>query len=104
MLIKNDQGLSAPAPGQYTCIYPPFSKIFFSNSGWPIKAKFYAEPPMEGGKKLYMNSPGHMNKIAAMPLIIWLKPSKIFSYRTNSPIIMNLDIEHNELKLNTVYI
>ena len=35
---------------------------------------------------------------------IWLKPSKIFSYRTNSPMIMKLGMEHYELKLYTVYI
>ena len=47
---------------------PPFSKIFSSESAWPIKAKFYVEPPWEGGTKVYINCPGHMTKMAAMPI------------------------------------
>ena len=34
----------------------------------PIKAKFYVEPPWEGGTKVYINGPGHMTKMAAMPI------------------------------------
>ena len=30
-----------------------FSNIFSSETAWPIKAKFYVEPPWEGGKKVY---------------------------------------------------
>ena len=30
---------------------PPFSKIFSSETAWPIKAKFYVEPPWEGERK-----------------------------------------------------
>ena len=26
------------------------------------------EPPWEGGKKVYINGPGHMTKMAAMPI------------------------------------
>ena len=33
-----------------------------------IKAKFYMEPPWEGGTKVYINGPGHMTKMAAMPI------------------------------------
>ena len=47
---------------------PPFSKIFSSETAWPIKAKFYVEPPWEGGMKVYINGPGHMTKMAAMPI------------------------------------
>ena len=47
---------------------PPFSKIFSSETAWPIKAKFYVEPPWEGGAKVYINDPGHMTKMAAMPI------------------------------------
>ena len=46
---------------------PPFSKIS-SETDWPIKAKFYVEPPWEGGTKVYMNRSGHMAKMAAMPI------------------------------------
>ena len=50
------------------CRRPPFSKIFSSETAWPIKAKFYMEPPWEGGTKVYINGPGHMTKMAAMPI------------------------------------
>ena len=42
--------------------------IFSSETALPIKAKFYLEPPWEGGTKIYINSPGHMTKMAAMPI------------------------------------
>ena len=42
--------------------------IFSSETALPIKAKFYVEPPWEGGKKVYINGPGHMTKMAAMPI------------------------------------
>ena len=52
------------------------------------KAKFYVEPPWEGGTKVYINSPGHMTKMAAMP-IYGKNPSKIFT-RTGGPIFTKL--------------
>ena len=39
-------------------------KIFSSETAWPIKAKFYAEPPLEGGTKVYINGSDHMIKMA----------------------------------------
>ena len=42
--------------------------IFSSETALPIKAKFYVEPPWEGGMKVYINGPGHMTKMAAMPI------------------------------------
>ena len=45
-----------------------FSNIFSSETAWQIKAKFYVEPPWEGGTKVYINGPGHMTKMAAMPI------------------------------------
>ena len=50
------------------CGRPPFSNVFFSETAWPIKAKFYVEPPWEGGTKVCINGPGHMTKMAAMPI------------------------------------
>ena len=47
---------------------PPFTNVFSSETAWPIKAKFYVEPPLEGGTKVYINGPGHMTKMAAMPI------------------------------------
>ena len=48
------------------CRRPQCSNIFSSETAWPIKAKFYVEPPLEGGTKVYINGPGHMTKMAAM--------------------------------------
>ena len=44
------------------------SNVFSSETAWPIKAKFYVEPLWEGGTKVYINGPGHMTKMAAMPI------------------------------------
>ena len=42
--------------------------IFSSETALPIKAKFYMEPPWEGGTKVCINGQGHMTKMAAMPI------------------------------------
>ena len=68
---------------------PPFSKIFFSETAWPIKAIFYVEHLWEGGTKVYINGPGHMTKIAATS-IYGKNPSKIFFSRTGRPIFTKL--------------
>ena len=70
---------------------PPFSKIFFSETAWPIKAKFYVQPPWEGGTKVYINGPGHMTKMATRP-IYGKNPSKIFFSRTGGPIFTKLGL------------
>ena len=75
--MKN-RGLSAPAPGLYTCIWPSFLKLFSSKTDWPIKAKLHVEPPWEGGKKVYINGLGHMTKMAAA--IIYSKNHQKSSY------------------------
>ena len=66
-----------------------FSNIFSSEIAWPIKSKFYVEPPWEGGTKVYINGPGHMTKMAATP-IYGKNPSKIFLSRTGGPIFTKL--------------
>ena len=54
------------------CVYPRRRQqclnIFSSETACPIKAKLYVEPPWEGGTKVYINGPGHMAKMAAMPI------------------------------------
>ena len=70
---------------------PPFSKIFSSETAWPIKAKFYVELPLEGGTKVYINGLGHMTKMATTP-IYGKNPSKIFFSRTGGPIFTKLGI------------
>ena len=54
-------------------------------------------------KKVYVNGPGHMTKMATMPIYI-KNLQKIFSCRTNIPIIMKFGMEHYILKLYRVYI
>ena len=72
---------------------PPFSKIFSSETAWPIKAKFYMKHLWEGGTNVYINNPGHMTKMAAMP-IYGKNPSKIFFSGTNGPISTKLGMKH----------
>ena len=80
-----------------------FSNIFSSETAWPIKAKFYVEPPWEGGTKVYINGPGHMTKMAATP-IYGKNPSKIFFSTTGRPIFTKLGMQHRGLLPIIVYI
>ena len=43
-------------------------KLFFLNTARPIEAKLHAKPPWDGGTKVCSNGPGHMTKIAIMPI------------------------------------
>ena len=73
---------------------PPFSKIFSSETAWPIKAKFYMKHLWEGGTNVYISNPGHMTKMAAMP-IYGKNPSKIFFFSgTTGPISTKLGMKH----------
>ena len=45
-----------------------FSNIFSSETTGSIDAKFHMEPPWDGGTKVCSNCPGHMTKMAAMPV------------------------------------
>ena len=44
------------------------SKIFFSKTAWPIKAKFYVEHPWVGGTKVCSWHLVHMTKMADTPI------------------------------------
>ena len=52
----------------YVCCMSTFSNIFSSETTGPIEAKFHMEPPWDGGTKVCSNGPGHMTKMAAMPI------------------------------------
>ena len=69
-------------------VRPQCSKIFFSKTARPIKAKFYVEPPWVGGTKVCSPHLGHMTNMGAMP-IYGKNPSKIFS-RTGGLIFTKL--------------
>ena len=50
------------------CVLSTFSNVFSSETTGPIEAKLYMEPPKDGGTKVFSNGPGHMTKMAAMPV------------------------------------
>ena len=58
-------------------------------TAWPIKVKFYVEPPWVGGTIFCSRHLGHMTKMAAMP-IYGKNRSKIFFSRTGGPISTKL--------------
>ena len=47
---------------------PTFSNIFSSETTGPIEAKFHMEAPRDRGTKVYSNGPGHLTKVAHMPI------------------------------------
>ena len=55
-------------PWSGICRLSTISNVFSSETARPIKAKFYVEPPWQGGKKVYINGPGHMTEMAAMSI------------------------------------
>ena len=53
----------------YVCVcVSTFSNIFSSETTGPIEDKFHMEPPWDGGMEVCSNGPGHMTKMAAMPI------------------------------------
>ena len=44
------------------------SKDFSSETAWPIKAKFYVEPPWVGRTKVCSQHLGHITMVAATPI------------------------------------
>ena len=45
----------------------------FSKTAWPIKAKFYVDPPWEGGTKVYIIGPGHIHSVSSSPVYSYMK-------------------------------
>ena len=45
-----------------------FSNLFSLETVGPIEAKFHIDPPWDGGTKVCSYGPGHMTKMAAMPI------------------------------------
>ena len=50
------------------CHPSTFSKDFSSETTGPISIKFHMQPLDRGGKKVYIFRPGHMTKLAAIPI------------------------------------
>ena len=65
-----------------------FSNISSETTG-PIELKFHMETCLDGGTKVCSNCPGHMTKMAAMP-IYGKKPLKIYFSRTRRLMTLRL--------------
>ena len=50
------------------CSLSAFSNMFSYETTGQIKVKFHAEHPWNGGMEVYLQGPGHMTKLAAMPI------------------------------------
>ena len=74
----------------------PHSFNISSETAWPVKVQFHMEPPLNGGTKVYSNGPGHMTKMATMP-IYGKNFKKIFS-GTIRPMTLKLGMQHQVLK------
>ena len=57
-------------PTPYVFHRPQSLNIFSSETTGPIEAKFHMESPWNRGTKVCSNGPGHMIKMAAMPIYI----------------------------------
>ena len=71
-----------------------FSNIFSSETTVPIEAKFHMEAYWEGGMKVCSNGPGHMIKMATMPIYM----VKTFISRTKRPMTLKLGMQHRVLE------
>ena len=71
----------------YVCLSTFFN--VFSETAGSIEAKFHVEPPWDEGTKVCLRGPGHLIKMAAMP-IYGKNPSKIFFSGTAGPISTKL--------------
>ena len=86
-MVRRPSSVVVRRPSTVVC--SQCSNIFFSETAWPIKAKFYLEPPWVGGTKFCSRHLGHMTKMAATP-IYGKNPSKIFYSGTGGPIFTKL--------------
>ena len=68
-----------------------FSNIFSSETTGPSEAEFHVKPPWDGETKVCSNGPGHMTKMAVMP--IYGKNFKISSQES-----LKLGMQHQVLK------
>ena len=79
-------------PGMTLTYFTARSKSeIFSKTTWTIKVKFYRKHQYEGGTIVIINKPGHMTKMAGMP-IYDKNSSKIFFAGTAEPIATKIDM------------
>ena len=67
--------------------------FFFLETAGPIEAKFYVEPPWDGGTKVWSNGLYYMTKLAAMP-IYGKNLKKIIFSGTKRPMTMKIGMQH----------
>ena len=67
--------------------------LFFAETTGPIELKFHMATPKDWGTKVCSNGPGHMTKLAPMP-IYGKNPLKIFCFRTRRPMTLGLGMKH----------
>ena len=97
------KGLICPHPGAiYMYITKIFKHLLFLNH-LANQSQILCEAFIEWGNNVYINDPGHMTKMAAMP-IYGKNPSKIFFSGTGGPISTKLGMKHQWLKYYNVYI
>ena len=75
---------------------PHSLNIFSSETAWPIKVKFHMAPPWDGRTKVCSNGPGHMTKMAAMP--IYVKNLKKIFFGTKGSMTLKLGMQHRVLE------
>ena len=85
----------------YVCV-STFSNIFSSETTGPIKAKFHMASPWDGGTKVCSNSPGHMTKMAAVP--IYGKNLKNLFSGTKGPMTLKLGMQHRVIEYYQIYL
>ena len=78
------------------CVLSTFLNISFETTG-PIEAKFHSEPPWDRETKVYSNRPGHMTKIASMP-IYGINLKKILFSGTKRPMTLKIGMRHRVFK------
>ena len=67
MIIKS-QGHSLTLVQGHSDSIHVFSNLFSVETSWSIEAKFHVDPLWDRGTKVCSNCPGHMTKMAAMPI------------------------------------
>ena len=72
------------------CRPSTFLNIFSSVTTGPIKIKFHMETPKDAETKVCSSGPGHMTKMAAMPIYGKKNFKKIFFSITRKPMTLEL--------------
>ena len=78
-----------------------FSNIFSSETTGPIEANFHMKPPLDRRTKVCSNGPGHITKVAAMP-IYDKNLKKIFFSGIKRSITLKLVMQHRVLEYHQI--